>query len=602
MTLLEALKKHWGYETFRPRQEQAMSCCLEGRDTLVVLPTGGGKSLCYQVPAVCSEGLAVVVSPLISLMKDQVDSLRTSGVCAAFINSTQTQYQRAQVVEDVRSGKLRLLYIAPERLVQAKTIEFLKQNNLSFIAVDEAHCISEWGHDFRPEYRAMSLLRREFPQTSIHAFTATATHQVREDICEQLSLKEPEVLVGSFDRSNLIYRAERRDNLMGQIKEVLENHKRESGIIYCNSRKDVDATSEKLNSAGYRTLPYHAGMSAGARQKNQDAFINESIDIIVATIAFGMGIDKSNVRYVIHTGMPKALENYQQESGRAGRDGLEAECVLFYSTGDYVRWKKMSEDNPGNQDAVMDSLQAMIDYCTGVSCRHQALVGYFGQTLEGTCQSCDVCLGELDVIDDPLRVGQIILSSVVRQGQRFGAEYTAMVVHGSSDKRIIQNRHDELSTYGLLAEHATPTIRSWTEQLISQDYLVRVGEYSVLEVSQRGRQLLKGQETPTLLKPTGKIQKSKKREARMAVSWDGVDRGLFDSMRNLRAQLASDAGVPAYVVFTDETLRELARIRPSSLDEFLEVKGVGEKRLKDYGEAFLEHIAEDQLAQSNEDS
>jgi ATP-dependent DNA helicase RecQ len=592
MMLLEALKKHWGYDDFRPSQQRAMTCCLEHQDTLVVLPTGGGKSLCYQVPAVCVGGLAVVVSPLISLMKDQVDSLKTSGISAAFVNSTQTQYERGLVAERIRSGELRLLYIAPERLVQAKTIEFLKPNNLSFIAIDEAHCISEWGHDFRPEYRKMGLLRREFPDVSIHAFTATATEKVRRDICEQLDLKDPAVIVGAFERTNLFYRAERRDNLIAQITEVIENHSRESGIIYCNSRKDVESTSQLLNDAGFRTLPYHAGMSGAARRRNQDSFIGESIEIIVATIAFGMGIDKSNVRFVIHTGMPKALENYQQESGRAGRDGLDAECVLLYSAGDYMRWKNMNLEATGNQEAAQQSLQAMIDYSTGVCCRHRALIKYFGQDWNGPCRSCDVCVGDLDTIDEPLKIGQMILSSVVRQGQRFGAEYTAMVLRGSQEQRIIQNRHDELSTHGLLEQHATTTIRAWIEQLISQEFLVRVGDYSVLEVSPRGRQLLKGEETPTLLKPAGKAKKQKKRAARMAVTWEGVDRGLFESLRNLRADLANQQGVPPYIVFTDETLRELARLQPSTSSQFLSVKGVGEKRLSDYGQVFMQCIAD----------
>ena len=592
MDLAEALKKHWGYESFRPLQKQAMNCCLAGQDTLVVLPTGGGKSLCYQAPAVCRAGLAVVVSPLISLMKDQIDSLHTCGVSAAFINSSQTQYQQGQVAEQIRRGELSLLYIAPERLVQAKTIEFLKQSNLSFIAVDEAHCISEWGHDFRPEYRAMSLLRREFPKVGIHAFTATATEKVRADICQQLKLQKPEVLVGSFERMNLFYRAERRGDLMQQIKEVLDTHKRESGIIYCNSRKDVESTSSLLNAAGYRSLPYHAGLSDALRKKHQDAFIDESTDVIVATIAFGMGIDKSNVRFVIHAGMPKALENYQQESGRAGRDGLDAECVMLYSMSDFIRWKRMSSEPSGNRDAAQHSLQAMLDYCTGVRCRHRALVNYFGQELNVACQSCDVCLGELDVVAEPLKIGQMILSSVVRQGQKFGGEYTAMVLKGSTDQRIMQNRHDELSTYGLLAEHPTTAIRDWIEQLVSQDFLVRTGEYSVLEVTPPGRQLLKGEQRPMLLKPTSKAPKTKKRAARLAVSWDGVDRQLFDSLRNLRASLATRAGVPAYVVFTDETLRELARVKPGSVEQFLDIKGVGEKRLQDYGEAFLSCIAD----------
>ena len=589
MELLEALNKHWGYEQFRPNQEAAMSCVLDDRDSVVVLPTGGGKSLCYQAPAVCRGGLAIVISPLISLMKDQVDSLRTSGISAEFINSSQTHNERCRVADAVRAGELQLLYIAPERLVQDRTIDFLKNANVSFFAIDEAHCISEWGHDFRPEYRSLKMLRKHFPGVALHAYTATATEQVRADIVEQLGLRKSQMIIGSFDRPNLFFRTERMDDRLTQVREVLRRHKRESGIIYCTSRKAVDEMSELLNAQGQRTLPYHAGMAAADRSRNQEAFIQESCDTIVATVAFGMGIDKSNVRYVIHCGMPKSLENYQQESGRSGRDGLDADCVLFYSMADYARWKaNIDEASAGNREASYDTLRAMVDYCTGVRCRHRSLVEYFGQEFDAeSCNACDVCTGELDVVGDAQVIGQKILSSVVRQGQRYGGEYTAMVLKGSRDKRVRGNGHDRLTTWGILEDQPVQTIRAWIEQLVSQDFLVRTGEYSVLNLGERGGELLRGEVVPTLLRSSDSQARLSKQVARQKTSWEGVDRDLFDEMRILRHDLAAQAGVPAYVVFTDETLRQLARLRPATLVEMRAVHGVGDKRLADYGEAFL---------------
>jgi ATP-dependent DNA helicase RecQ len=589
MELLGALNKHWGYEQFRPNQEEAMTCVLDDQDSVVVLPTGGGKSLCYQAPAVCRGGLAIVISPLISLMKDQVDSLRTSGISAAFINSSQSHDERRWVAEAVRDRELQLLYIAPERLVQDRTIDFLKNANVSFFAIDEAHCISEWGHDFRPEYRTLKVLRKHFRGVALHAYTATATENVRADIVKQLGLKKSKMIVGSFDRPNLFFRAERMDDRMAQVREVLRRHKRESGIIYCTSRKAVDELSELLNKQGFRTLPYHAGMDAAERSQNQEAFIQESCDTIVATVAFGMGIDKSNVRYVIHCGMPKSLENYQQESGRAGRDGLDADCVMFYSMGDYARWKAHIEEGPAkNRDASFATLRAMVNYCTGVRCRHKSLVEYFGQDFEAeSCNACDVCTGELNVVEGAQVLGQKILSSVVRQGQRYGGEYTAMVLKGSRDKRVRSNGHDRLTTYGILEEQPVQTIRDWIEQLVSQDFLVREGEYNVLALGYRSGELLRGEVTPTLLRASDSQTKLSKRVTRQKTSWEGVDRELFDELRILRHDLAAQAGVPAYIVFTDETLRHLARSQPATLVEMRAVHGVGDKRLADYGEAFL---------------
>lgn len=595
--LLEALNRYWGYESFRPLQAESMSCVLTHHDSVVVLPTGGGKSLCYQVPALCSKGIAIVVSPLIALMKDQVDGLRTCGVPAAFINSTQSSSERYNVANDVRSGRLKLLYISPERLVQDKTIEFLKECNVSFIAIDEAHCISEWGHDFRLEYRQLNVLREQFPQVGIHAFTATATEQVRRDIARQLKLRDPEVLVGSFDRPNLIYRADRRENITEQIKSVIERHKNESGIIYCTSRRETEEIAELVNAFGFKALPYHAGMDDYSRRENQESFINESVDIIVATVAFGMGIDKSNVRFVIHVGMPKSLENYQQESGRGGRDGLLAECCLLYSMQDFMRWKRTVEEGSNeSRGPAMRSLQAMADYANGIVCRHRKLVAYFGQEYDKeNCGACDICTEELEIVENPLIIGQKILSSVYRQEQRFGVEHTMLVLKGSKSEQVLRHGHDKLSTYGLLKDEQPGAIRQWIEQLVSQEFLVRSGEYNLLELTPRGWQLLKGEITPRLMKPTDTTttkERNQSRAAKVAASWDGVDRDLFDVLKSVRHELAIEHDVPAYVIFTDETLRDMARFRPSTLDGLSRIKGVGEKRLADYGDTMLSTLAE----------
>jgi ATP-dependent DNA helicase RecQ len=495
--------------------------------------------------------------------------------------------EKGHVANEIRAGQLRLLYMAPERLVQSRTIEFLRSANVSLVAIDEAHCISEWGHDFRPEYRELKLLKEVFPGVGIHAYTATATDKVRADIAANLGLDNPEILVGSFDRPNLTFRVEQRTDRLGQVLEVIERHKGESGIVYCLRRKDVDELARALSELKIRALPYHAGLPDDVRHRNQDAFIEEKVDVVVATVAFGMGIDKSNVRYVVHAAMPKSIENYQQESGRAGRDGLEAECCLLYSGGDMATLKWMLSDLEGDAyKAAVKSLDAMFDYCAGVVCRHRALVTYFGQDYpQETCNACDVCLGDLDLVDEPLIVGQKILSCVVRLKESFGGDYTAKVLAGSGEQRIKENGHDQLSTWGILQDASRRNIRDWVEQLVGQGYLRKAGEFNVLEITDLGRQLLKGDSEPRLLTP--RATKSKSRSAVADDSWEGVDRGLFELLRTLRRETAEQLGVPTYIVFGDASLRDMARRRPSSLEEFLAVKGVGEKKRTDYGEAFL---------------
>jgi ATP-dependent DNA helicase RecQ len=584
------IKKYWGFDGFLPLQKEAMRCICEGRDSIVVLPTGGGKSLCFQAPALLLPGLTLVVSPLLSLMKDQVDALLEYGIPAARLDSSMSAADRSATFAHLRKGELKLLYVSPERLVMEGFLDFLKTHGIASVAVDEAHCVSMWGHDFRPEYRQLRILREALPGVPVGAYTATATEQVQRDMAEQLLLDRPHVFVGSFDRGNLLYRVRRRTNASKQIGEVLERHRGESGIIYCIRRADVDEMSRQLAARGYRVTPYHAGMSDEDRRKSQDAFVEEEADIIVATVAFGMGIDKSNVRYVIHAGMPKSLEHYQQESGRAGRDGLEAECILFYSGGDYLIWKRILEENePQTHDIGLAKLGQMYRYCSGVACRHRTIIHYFGQDLDKeNCRACDICLGEVEGVPDALAVAQKVLSSVLRQRERFGADYTAGVLIGSREDRILANHHDELSTYSILADHTRSAVRDWIEQLVEQECLERFGEYSVLRLTEKGKRVLKGQEQPLLLEPAKK--KAPPKPPAAEDSWEGVDRGLFEELRAVRRRLAAERSVPAYIVFGDAALRDMARKRPSTPAAFLRVIGVGEKKLEQYGETMLSVI------------
>ncbi len=591
-TVQEYVQSQWGFSSFRPLQQEAIELVLSGCDSVVVLPTGGGKSLCFQAPACVLDGLAVVVSPLISLMKDQVDALRAMGVAASVYNSTLLHSERDAVIEAIRSDALKLLYLAPESLLNEHMLDLLASVPLSLFAIDEAHCISSWGHDFRPEYRGLRQLKNRFAGVALHAYTATATEEVRQDISRQLGQDDPTMLVGSFDRPNLNYRVKRRAGGIRQIVDIVEKHSKESGIIYCISRKEVEQTSAELNAMGYQTAPYHAGLSDKDRQKNQEAFLQERIDIIVATVAFGMGIDKSNVRFVLHAGMPKSLEAYQQESGRAGRDGLEADCCLLFSGRDLHTWKHlMSESQEANQGALK-SLFAIDRFCKSVTCRHRALVEHFGQSFErDDCGACDICLGEFQQVEEPLLIAQKILSCVARLEQRFGADYTTQVLVGSEEKRIFERKHNQLSTYGILSEYPKATIRDWLEQLVGQGCAVKATEYNLVHLTELGRQVLRGEHTPMLIRPKQK-KNSRLSRTNTTNAWDGVDRELFESLRVLRRKLAAERDVPAYIVFGDASLRDMARRRPTTSESFLDVHGVGHKKLADYGEQFLAHILE----------
>ena len=579
-----------------------MSAIVGGRDSLVVMPTGAGKSLCFQAPAVLANGLAVVVSPLISLMKDQVDTLLGNGVPAACYNSALPSDRKASVAAGLREGRYRLLYVSPERLAGEGSDGFLAmlgRCQISFMAVDEAHCISQWGHDFRPEYRQLGRLRNLFADVSLHAYTATATARVRRDIATQLGLRNHVELVGSFDRPNLVYRVLARADFKRQLTEILARHPRQAGIVYCTSRKEVDALAAWLVESGVRARGYHAGMSDEDRSRNQDAFLDEHADVVVATVAFGMGIDRSDVRFVVHAGAPQSLEHYQQESGRAGRDGLEAECVLVYSTADFLKWRVMLERNGELTDARRTLLRDMERYAASVGCRHRHLVGYFGETLTKTdCGACDVCLAELEAVPDPVTLARKILSCVARVGQRFGAAHITNVLRGKAGETVTSRGHETLSTFGLLADASVAEVRGYIEQLTGQAFLKQAGdEFPILVLTDRGVALLKDANSApdlSLARQRRPVKGRSMPRARVEVeSWQGVDHDLFERLRALRLEIARSRGVPPYVIFHDSTLRDMARLKPTTPDALRHVYGVGERKAADLGEAFLSVIRGD---------
>jgi ATP-dependent DNA helicase RecQ len=599
LELHHVLAQHWGYSEFRPLQREAMESVLEGHDSLVVLPTGGGKSLCFQAPALVRPGLAVIVSPLISLMKDQVDTLVGNGVPAALYNSSLAADEKAAVIAGLREGRYRLLYVSPERLVGEGSDGFLtllSSAGVSFVAIDEAHCISQWGHDFRPEYRQLGRLREYFPGISLHAYTATATARVRRDIAAQLALRTPVEFVGSFDRPNLLYRVLPRAALKRQLLDVLARHHGEAGIVYCTSRREVDALAHWLVETGMRALPYHAGLTDAERSRNQDAFIRERADVIVATVAFGMGIDRSNVRFVVHAGAPRSLEHYQQESGRAGRDGLEAECLLIYSAGDFMRWRMMLEKNGELTEAASGLLRQMERYASRVGCRHRHLSEYFGDRYALTdCGACDYCLGELETVASPAVIARKILSCVVRVGQRFGATHVASVLRGHASEQVISRGHDKLSTFGLLADASVAELRGYIEQMIGAGLLQQTDDaYPVLGLTAAGVALLKDEAAApglTLARQRAPRKDAPRIRSKVeAASWDGVDRDLFERLRAVRLDVARARGVPPYVIFHDATLREMARLRPVNAQQLMTVKGVGARKAEDLGDIFLTAI------------
>ncbi|OGS23447.1 MAG: ATP-dependent DNA helicase RecQ [Elusimicrobia bacterium RIFOXYB2_FULL_48_7] len=599
--LLQVLTQYWGYTSFRAFQEEAIRSILDDRDTLTILPTGGGKSVCFQLPTLVTEGTAIIISPLISLMKDQVDYLKEMGLAAESLNSSLTAKTRYEVIEKIREGKVKLLYLSPERLMFEETRDLLQSIKLSFFVIDEAHCISHWGHNFRQEYRQLGVIKQEFKNIAIHAFTATATEQVQKDIVAQLKLDSPHIYIGNVDRPNLTYRVKQRSgNILSLIVDVIKKHPDEPGIIYCIKRSDVDDISQRLNDLGYKSLPYHAGLPDRERKRNQDEFSAENVPIIVATIAFGMGVDRSNIRYVIHAAMPKSIEHYQQETGRAGRDGLPADCYLFYSGQDYRIWEYMLGDSP-DRDVLLAKLRAMYNFCTRPECRHRYLVHYFSQDYENkNCSACDYCMGEIAMVDDPLITGQKILSCVARVNEKFGAGHIADILKGSNTEAVRRWGHDALSTFALMKDETHSTLNYMIEQLIGQDYLKREGEFSTLAITELGRSLLRGEVVPIIAKPITPIKKKeveKKYKLKNSLEWEGIDKALFKELREKRAELARLKSVPAYIVFSDKTLKDMALQKPVTLAQFSGVFGVGAVKQKTYGDTFI-RLIKDYLSRS----
>ncbi|MBI5435405.1 MAG: DNA helicase RecQ [Planctomycetes bacterium] len=594
------IRRVWGFDSLRPMQDEALQASLAGRDALVVLATGSGKSLCYQAPALLRPGLTAVVSPLISLMKDQVAGLLENGVRAVMLTSAQDANERRRARAELAGGAVKLLFVAPERLVLDGFFDELLELGLSTLVVDEAHCISHWGHDFRPEYRRLGELRVRAPHVPIQAFTATATPRVRDDIVRELGLVDPARLVGGFDRPNLTYRFQPRGDLVEQVVEVLGRHRGEAGIVYCLRRRDVDELSAELVRRGVDCVPYHAGLAPEVREKNQDRFVNDEVQLVVATVAFGMGIDRSDVRFVVHASLPKGLEQFSQETGRAGRDGLESECVMFFSTADFVAWRALVEkssneagESSTDLDGQLERLAEMMRFASGARCRHRVLVEHFGETWSGAdrCGACDVCLGELTPLPDASVIAQKILSCVVRVGQRYGGGHVTDVLRGSKNERVRAAGHDQLSTYGLLAAHSTRELRHWIEQLVGNELLaVDTGEFPTLSLTRDGVAVLRG-ERPAVLFALPQAARRSVRTSTSVVPGGPVDGTLFERLRTLRRELARQRGVPPYLIFNDRTLAAMAEHKPTSPEELRAIPGVGEKKLIDPGPAFLAEIA-----------
>ncbi len=612
------LRQYWGFDTLRPLQAEAIACALARRDSLTVLPTGGGKSLCYQVPPLLEETLDVVASPLIALMKDQVDGLREAGYPAAALHSGLTGAERQAVLAALRTRATRLLFVSPERLVTDDFLDFLQGVGVRRFAVDEAHCISQWGHDFRPEYRQLAVLRERFPEAGLHACTATATPRVREDIVRQLRLRDPVVLVGRFDRSNLIYRVLPKTDVRRQTADAVARHKGEAAIVYCLSRKDTESLAAWLKQSGVRAAAYHAGMESAERHRTQDAFADESLDVVVATVAFGMGIDRSNVRCVVHTSLPKSIEHYQQETGRAGRDGLEAECVLFYSAADVMRWKAILDKPPAGENdpevapvtaaaaaataaarqAQQELLRGMQRFCSSAACRHHALSTYFGQAYERpNCGACDVCLDEVEEMADGTVLAQKILSGVARVNQRFGIGYVVDMLLGADIEAVRRNGHNTLSTFGIVKDLDKNALTAAVYQLVDQGLLVRSeGDRPVLQLNDASWTVLRGERKVRLLRPRARLRK---RTVRGEEAMAGVDAGLFEALRHWRQAEAQRRRLPAYLIFADTTLAALARQCPRDLDSLHEIPGIGAYKLAQWGAAVCGVIATFTAAQKN---
>ena len=594
--LWSLLRGSFGHEEFRSLQREVIDNVLAGRDSLVLMPTGGGKSLCYQLPALALPGITLVVSPLIALMKDQVDALNAKGIPAEFINSSLTPWEVERAQERVLQGRVKLLYAAPERVAMPGFVRFLHSARLSLIAIDEAHCISEWGHEFRPDYRELARLRQEFPETPVIALTATATPRVRQDIIEHLVMPEAGVFVSSFNRENLRYAVRPKKNVWPELVAMLGKLEGGSAIVYCFSRQNTERLAERLRGAGFRALPYHAGLDPETRRRTQESFLSSKTPIVVATIAFGMGIDKPDIRLVAHHSMPKSLEGYYQETGRAGRDGLPSHCVLFYSAGDRSKQEQFIREmrNAREQQNAREMLAKMAAYAQQATCRRRTLIEYFGEEWpHENCGMCDVCLDTREEFD-ATEITQKILSAVVRTGERFGPAYVMRVLVGAGDRRIAANGHDRLSVYGIVREFSRSQVRELIAQLVARWLLAQCeGQYAMLSLTPEGWAFLKERQSLRLLWPTNDGGPSPRELHRAALSEASpYARGLFEELRTLRKRLADAEKVPAFVVFHDSALRSMAAAVPRTMAEFNRIPGVGTTKAERYGAQFLEAVRE----------
>ena len=592
MVLLGALKKHFGYDQFRPLQREIMHDALAGRDLLVLMPTGGGKSLCFQLPALMRDGLTIVVSPLIALMKDQVDALQTSGIPATYLNSTLDREEAKARWRGLHRGEYRMLYVAPERLMLDAFLERALNWDIAQFAIDEAHCISEWGHDFRPEYRELKKLRKHLPDVPIMALTATATERVRADIVKELKLQDPRCYVASFNRPNLTYRVVPKTAPYEQLLAFIRSRPNDSGIIYCASRKSTESLARNLNEDGISAKPYHAGLTTAERTKHQDAFLRDDVRVITATIAFGMGINKPNVRFVVHYDLPKNLESYYQETGRAGRDGLPSECVLLFSPGDVAKQRHFIDEKTDKEANIARAqLQQMVHYAETRECRRAVLLEYFGETVpQESCESCDNCLQPRETFDGTVHA-QKFLSCLyrihARHGFGFGLGHVVDVLRGADTEAIRQRGHNQLSTYGIGGELKRGEWQAIGRELLRLGLVeCAPGKFATLSLTPAGLEALRKRTSIVLTKQIEIAEKS----ARIKPGAIECDEALFERLRALRRQLADERGVPAYIIFSDVSLREMARKYPTNSTEFRRIPGVGEQKLKDFGEAFLSEI------------
>ena len=590
--LFDTLRKVFGFREFRPNQEQIVRAILETRDVFAVMPTGGGKSLCYQLPAVLLPGTCMVISPLISLMKDQVDGARANGIRAAFLNSSLDPEDRDAVMHQLLSNSLDLLYVAPERFTLEAFKKMLGRVNISMAVIDEAHCISEWGHDFRPDYLSLSALVTLFPDLPVAAFTATATHLVQQNILDKLALRNPLIVRASFDRPNLTYDVLLKEKVAAQLVILLKKNAGKAGIIYRTSRKNVDDTAGMLKAKGFRALPYHAGLSDHDRKRNQEAFIRDEVDVIVATIAFGMGIDKSNIRFVIHADLPKSVENYYQETGRAGRDGDAAHCTLLFSPGDISKLRffidTMTDVNERKRS--LDALSKVVSFASTSICRRRSLLDYFGEHYpHDNCNSCDICLGTRERVDCT-RDAQMLLSAIVRTEERFGATHIVDIVIGSNIQKIRDFGHDRLKTYGIGKGRSKTYWRQLVDELLAQKVIEKSeGPYPTLFLLPKAVHILRNEESIEIVRVVEKTNE-KKLVKTLDVSGTPCDQELFELLRVLRKEIATEQGIPPYMVFSDPSLHQMASIYPRTADTMLTVTGVGEVKLQRYGRQFLRLI------------